>query len=105
MQKGIKMKERWKGETEWNKKRRLQKKLQAIEYLGGKCMDCGYTDTRALEFDHVKVPRNGAKTTAGYFSGSWERLKKHLEPCELVCANCHSIRTWNRNLEVINIGD
>ena len=98
------MTERWKGEYVSDKKRRFHRKMQAIEFLGGKCLDCGNDDTRVLEFDHAKTPRNGAKTISSYFQGSWERLEKQLEPCELVCANCHAIRTWDRAMEKINIG-
>jgi 5-methylcytosine-specific restriction endonuclease McrA len=78
------------------KKSRQKRKLEAIQYLGGKCMDCGNTDTRVLEFDHAKVRRNGRYTIASYLQGSWERLRPHLDECELVCANCHAIRTAER---------
>ena len=97
------MTERWKGEAVSNKKRRLRRKLQAIEYLGGKCQDCKEDDTIVLEFDHAEKPRDGDKTIAAYMTGSWERLRKQLEPCELVCANCHARRTWARAMEKIDI--
>ena len=92
------MKQRWNGEALYNQKRRLIRKRQAIEYLGGKCKDCGNIDDRTLEFEHAHEPRNGRKTISAYLSGSWERLKTRIneEKIELVCANCHAIRTWER---------
>jgi len=51
----------------------------------------GNVDWRVLEFDHVKGEKkfdlaNGA-------SQSYESLKKEISKCEIVCANCHRIRT------------
>ena len=92
------MAERWNGENIQKKEHRGRRKLQAIEYLGGKCMDCNNIDTRVLEFDHAQEPRMNRKTISSYFSGSWERLQARIdqEKVELVCANCHAIRTWQR---------
>ncbi len=70
---------------------------QAIEYLGGVCKDCGYkTDLRALEFDHVPEPRRGGYAIGHYLTYTWVKLKEQLDKCELVCANCHAIRTATR---------
>lgn len=67
------------------------KMSQAIEKLGGKCVDCGYEDSRALEFDHV--PERGVKVAnVAEMVGLrifWDEVAK----CDLVCANCHAIRT------------
>ena len=79
------------------RKHRLELRRRAIEYLGGNCKDCRNDDQRALQFDHAHVRRNGGYTVASYLSGSWARLKRHLDQCELVCASCHAIRTFERN--------
>jgi hypothetical protein len=68
------------------KRRRL--KLQAIEYLGGKCKKCGYKKcVAALEFHH----KNGTKDFAigEATTKSWDKIKKELDKCILLCANCH----------------
>jgi hypothetical protein len=67
---------------------RSKRKLKAIEYKGGKCEQCGYNKcVRALTFHH----RNPAKKTLTFGRGNWgwERLKKELEECDLLCMNCH----------------
>ena len=57
------------------------------------CIDCGYKKHHvALEFDHVK----GKKYINVCFAKSIEQAKKEIEKCEVVCANCHRIRTFNR---------
>ena len=83
--------------SKWTPKlHRQRNKLKAVQYLGGKCLDCGIDDVRVLEFDHAKNPRNGKLTVSSYLQGSWRRLQLHVDECELVCANCHAIRTANR---------
>ena len=59
------------------------------------CKDCGITDVRVLEFDHV--PERGPKRYGimGVLA-STHRLKEELAKCDVVCANCHAIRTRER---------
>lgn len=71
-------------------KRRKKIKLLAIEYKGGKCQICGYCRYQgALELHHrdpaVKSFAIGDK---GY-TRSWEKVKRELDKCSLLCANCH----------------
>ena len=59
------------------------------------CKDCGISDMRLLQFDHVSdgktrnvmslVSRNGLDT-----------IKEEINKCEIVCCNCHQIRTLTR---------
>lgn len=69
-------------------RKKVQKK--AREYKGGKCVVCGYNKCgRALEFHHVDPKqKNFGISTEGH-KKSWEVLKKELDKCVLVCANCH----------------
>ena len=59
-------------------------------------MDCGYNlHPAALEFDHV----NGVKLfNIGEQIGSYsrEKLWEEIAKCDVVCANCHAIRTTTR---------
>lgn len=63
----------------------------------GRCVDCGIEDIRVLTFDHTdpsqKVESISRMAASGY---SWDKFTKELEKCEIVCANCHQIRTGTR---------
>ena len=57
------------------------------------CKDCGYKKHHsALEFDHIK----GNKKINIAFAKSINQAKKEIEKCEVVCSNCHRIRSWKR---------
>ena len=70
-------------------RRRRLLKVKAIEYKGGECSKCGYNKcVDALEFHHL----NPSQKDFGIGSGStksWEKIKKELDKCILVCSNCH----------------
>ncbi len=68
---------------------------KAIDYLGGKCQDCGYKAcVTALDIHHLDSSLKDSNfKTHRYWS--WERLLKELESCVLVCRNCHAERHCN----------
>lgn len=72
------------------KLRRRRVKLKAIQYKGGKCEICGYDKyVGALDFHH-KDPNEKDFTLADKgHSQSWERVKKEIDKCMLLCSNCH----------------
>lgn len=65
------------------------------------CADCGFSGEQfpyVLDFDH----RDGGKTKK-FNIGSWSHavlsikaITQEIEKCELVCANCHRIRTFRK---------
>lgn len=70
-------------------KRRLKIKQLAIEYKGGKCKNCGYNKCNAaLEFHHLD-PLQKDFGIGNSNCKSWEKVKKELDKCDLLCANCH----------------
>jgi hypothetical protein len=73
-------------------------RLYAIAAKEGKaCTDCGGVfHQAAMEFDHI--PERGPKLfNLGQSDRSVEAVKTEIAKCDIVCANCHRIRTWNRN--------
>lgn len=59
------------------------------------CVDCGYNaHPWALEFDH-KEPRQG-KTIGSMMYSAWKLIWEEVWKCDVVCCNCHAIRTYTR---------
>jgi hypothetical protein len=75
-----------------NQRRRERQRNKLLEIVGNTCKDCGNTDTRVLQFDHVsdnKICNVGR-------CKSWKTALEEAQKCEVVCANCHAIRTYER---------
>jgi hypothetical protein len=48
-----------------------------------------------LDFDHLRDKKyNVSRMIHDGFS--WKAIQKEIEKCEVVCANCHRLRTHNR---------
>lgn len=65
------------------------KRIKAIELLGGCCQHCGYDKCySALEFHHIDptIKDVNYATMRGW---SFERIEEELKNCILLCANCH----------------
>lgn len=62
------------------------------------CADCGYRDhPAALEFDHLPGFEKAASINVLLNRAvSKARLMEEMAKCEVVCANCHRIRTAAR---------
>jgi len=63
------------------KKYRINIRKKALKYLSNKkCVDCGESDFRVLDFDHVN-PKEKLKSVSKMFSGhySWEVILKEIE--------------------------
>ncbi len=65
---------------------------------GRPCTDCGQVfDPQVMQWDHLP-----GFDKVGDISGSWvgrtqEEILGEIAKCELVCTNCHAIRTFRRN--------
>ncbi len=58
------------------------------------CRDCGYNIAAvALDFDHLEDKQYNVSQMGG---NSWKRILQEINKCEVVCANCHRIRTQQR---------
>lgn len=60
------------------------------------CADCGARPhPEALHFDHLPGA-DKVECVSILAQKSWPKLLTEISKCEVVCANCHAERTWNR---------
>ena len=72
-------------------KLRNAKKDKAIEYLGGKCWRCeAVFDRDVYDFHHI-VPSAKKYDWNTLKRRKWDTIKKELDICVLLCANCHRL--------------
>lgn len=61
------------------------------------CTDCGYADHHAvLEFDHILERGPKKACVASLYGKGMKAVWEEIAKCDVVCANCHNLRTWNR---------
>lgn len=67
--------------------------LDIIKLENG-CQICGYNEhPRALQFDHI-VPEDKLFTISSSTTCSMKKLMEEISKCRILCANCHSIHSW-----------
>ncbi len=61
------------------------------------CMDCNVQYSPwVMQFDHRPDEVKVADISKIINRGSWTKLKEEIAKCDVVCANCHVIRTATR---------
>jgi hypothetical protein len=61
------------------------------------CLDCGFIpeDSCQMDYDHVGGEKVGNLATMIRY-GNWSKVEEEIAKCELVCSNCHRLRTKRR---------
>lgn len=80
-----------------NKYQRTRNKafVDRFKRIYGKCTDCGTTDHRVLQFDHLEDKRKNVSDMI-YQGNSIKLIKSEIRKCQIRCANCHTIITAER---------
>jgi hypothetical protein len=74
---------------ERQKKRRLENSRLLIELKNTlSCAYCGEKDPRTFDFHHTKT-KSFTIANAASIGYPWMRIKKEIEKCKVLCANCH----------------
>lgn len=84
--------------AEFAKQYRLRIKFKLFDILGKKCVHCGFSNTRALQIDHVHGSGNKHRKKIGrnhqYFLYVFNEIKNGSNDYQLLCANCNSIKKY-----------
>ena len=71
------------------------------------CMDCGqHFHFAAMQFDHVRGEKRENVSTLINEGHGPEIIDAEIAKCDLVCANCHAVRTYRRQTgeAAVNVG-
>ena len=75
-----------------------QKKRRALidSFKSVPCMDCGEVyPPYVMDFDH-RPENEKSFTISKSLNVDLEKLMMEIEKCDVVCSNCHRMRTHNR---------
>jgi hypothetical protein len=85
-----------------NRQKRVAKqRKEIIEFLGGKCVECGFSDERALAIDHKFGGGTKERKEIGgaYYSHIIKKLKSGTDEYQILCFNCNQIKKIVNNEE------
>lgn len=78
--------------TDFRLKRKLM--VDTIKMEKGCCI-CGYKEhPAALQFDHID-PSTKSFTISQDKKKAWNSILEEIDKCRILCANCHSVETFN----------
>jgi hypothetical protein len=61
------------------------------------CADCGLRYPHyVMDFDHITGEKKYNLSRLMKVTASWKTIKEEVAKCEIVCSNCHRIRSWKR---------
>jgi hypothetical protein len=61
------------------------------------CADCGGSfHHAAMQWDHLPGTEKVAEVSTLFRRGRMKAFRRELAKCELVCANCHAVRSFER---------
>ena len=84
---------------EYERKYTARCRVAMLDAMGNKCVQCGFSDRRALQVDHIHSDGSGERTRVG--PRFWKKvLESHLRgdgKYQLLCANCNCIKRYTHN--------
>jgi len=88
---------RWKAA---NRRNRERLKRYVWEQKSVPCKDCGQTfEPYVMHFDHRDPATKKYNVGKMYMScNSLSKIKEEIAKCDVVCANCHAMRTYKQNV-------
>ena len=77
--------------------RRYVERRQAVEQLKAvPCAECGQQyPTYIMDFDHRDPATKAFEISTNVARRAWGKLLAEISKCDVVCARCHRLRSWN----------
>ena len=87
---------------ETKEKRNRRKRITDAIKLAIGCLECGYNEhPSALHFDHLEPSTKVAHISdSKMLAGNIMTLLDEVEKCQVLCANCHAVKTWGDDLSL-----
>lgn len=87
-----------------SKKKKKKENYQKLrEYLlSHPCEMCGNGDLLVLEFDHLRDKEENISVLVAN-GNTWSRIKREIDKCQVLCANCHRIKTHQGTWRDLNV--
>jgi hypothetical protein len=85
------------------KSKRIEELITWVDEVKAKapCLDCGgIFDPVCMDYDHVRGEKKFSVCQMVRMAYSREAIMDEIAKCDLVCANCHRIRTWKSDREM-----
>jgi hypothetical protein len=77
------------------RRRTAEKHLAMDRVKSVPCMDCGKTlPPYVMDFDHRDPHAKEANINYLFYRAPWSRIQEEIAKCDVVCVNCHRLRTW-----------
>ena len=74
------------------KRASIRKFCSRVKLFKG-CAECGYKKhPAALHFNHIDPTKKTGNVSK---MKTWKKVKEEMRKCEVLCANCHAIKTVN----------
>jgi hypothetical protein len=84
-------------QQEYQRAWRAERRLRLAKLKEGSCADCGNKyPYYVMDFDH-KDEEKARGIAQMVIHNKWSNVIKEVAKCDVVCANCHRIRTHKAN--------
>jgi hypothetical protein len=84
---------------ERNRQRKIEFRKYYMDNKDRPCKDCGVQfNPICLVYDHRDPTTKLFNVSQPQNVSSLKRLKEEIAKCDVVCSNCHKIRTWRIKL-------
>ena len=83
------------------RRQELKKWVRGLKLAQG-CVECGYRHHHAaLHFDHVRGSKIADVQDLVHRGYGKKVILREVAKCEIVCANCHAVRTYRRAIGLV----
>ena len=93
------------------KSKRLAFRISAANYKNNECEICGLKrntidDLEMFDFHHIDRSNKSFELGDKIEDRNWETIKKELDKCMMLCANCHRKQhLYTRNQDIVEFAE